>query len=94
MYEPSADWDIIRQVKEAVQVPVMGNGDVTNAQEAARMLQETGCDLVMVGRGALGNPWIFQQINAYLTNSCCIIRAGALRAPDRHGKAYGTDVPI
>ena len=73
MYEPSADWDIIRQVKEAVQVPVMGNGDVTNAQEAARMLQETGCDLVMVGRGALGNPWIFQQINAYLTNSCCII---------------------
>ena len=73
MYEPSADWDIIRQVKEAVKVPVMGNGDVTSAQDAAKLLQQTGCDLVMVGRGALGNPWIFQQINAYLTDSCCII---------------------
>lgn len=73
MYGPPADWDIIRQVKEAVKVPVMGNGDVTSAQDAAKLLQQTGCDLVMVGRGALGNPWIFQQINAYLTDSCCII---------------------
>ena len=56
MYEPSADWDIIRQVKEAVKVPVMGNGDVTSAQDAAKLLQQTGCDLVMVGRGALGTP--------------------------------------
>lgn len=73
MYEPSADWDIIRQVKEAVKIPVVGNGDVTGAQDAARLLRETGCDLVMVGRAALGNPWVFQQINAYLTDSCCII---------------------
>ena len=72
-YSGKADWDIIRQVKEAVKVPVMGNGDVTSAQDAAKLLQQTGCDLVMVGRGALGNPWIFQQINAYLTDSCCII---------------------
>lgn len=78
MYEPSADWDIIRQVKEAVHIPVMGNGDVTGAQEAALLLRQTGCDLVMVGRAALGNPWIFQQINAYLTDSCRIIPSPGL----------------
>jgi tRNA-dihydrouridine synthase B len=66
MYEPPADWSIIKAVKEAVKVPVIGNGDVTGAQSAARMLEQTGCDAVMVGRAALGNPWIFQQINAYL----------------------------
>lgn len=66
MYGPPADWEIIRQVKEAVPVPVIGNGDIFSAQDAARMLEETGCDFVMVGRGALGNPWIFAQINAYL----------------------------
>lgn len=73
MYQPSADWDIIRAVKQAVQVPVIGNGDVTDAQSAALMLQQTGCDMVMVGRGALGDPWIFQQINAYLTDGCRIL---------------------
>ena len=73
MYAPPADWDIIRQVKEAVKVPVMGNGDVTSAQDAAKLLQQTGCDLVMVGRGALGNPWVFRQINAYLSESCRIL---------------------
>lgn len=58
-----ADWDIIRQVKAAVQqIPVIGNGDVLNAQDAARMLDETGCDGVMLGRAALGQPWIFAQI--------------------------------
>lgn len=66
MYEPPADWSIIKAVKEAVKIPVIGNGDVTGAQSAARMLEQTGCDAVMVGRAALGNPWIFQQINAYL----------------------------
>ncbi|MDD5953326.1 MAG: tRNA dihydrouridine synthase DusB [Oscillospiraceae bacterium] len=73
MYTPPADWDIIRKVKEAVSVPVIGNGDVFSAQDAARMLEETKCDLVMVGRGALGNPWIFSQINAYTQNSCTIL---------------------
>lgn len=73
MYAPSADWSIIKEVKEAVGVPVIGNGDVTGAQEAALMLEQTGCDAVMVARGALGNPWIFSQINAYLTDSCRIV---------------------
>lgn len=73
MYMGQEDWDIIRQVKQAVQVPVIGNGDVTDGPSAARLLTETGCDLVMVGRGALGNPWVFRQINAYLTNSCTLI---------------------
>jgi tRNA-dihydrouridine synthase B len=69
MYAPPADWDIIRQVKQAVKIPVIGNGDVVSAQTAAQMLEQTGCDLVMVGRAALGNPWLFAQINAYLTDS-------------------------
>lgn len=73
MYAPSADWDIIRQVKQAVKIPVIGNGDVISAQAAAQLLEQTGCDLVMVGRAALGNPWIFSQINAYLTDSCTIL---------------------
>ena len=66
MYAPSVDLDIIAQVKKAVSIPVIGNGDVVDGISAARMLEETNCDLVMIGRGALGRPWAFSQINAYL----------------------------
>lgn len=64
MYAPPADWDIIAQVKKAVSIPVIGNGDIYSAHDAMMMMEQTGCDMVMVGRGALGNPWIFREINA------------------------------
>lgn len=64
-YSGKADWDIIRRVKEAVSIPVIGNGDVISGELAAAMMKETGCDGVMVGRGAQGNPWIFAELAAY-----------------------------
>lgn len=66
MYAPPVNLDIIRDVKRAVSVPVIGNGDVDSPQAAAKMYEYTGCDFVMVGRAAMGAPWIFSQINAYL----------------------------
>lgn len=65
-YAGRADWDIIRQVKEAVKIPVIGNGDVTDAVSAKRLIEETGCDGIMIGRASRGNPWIFKEITQYL----------------------------
>lgn len=64
-YSGTADWDIIAQVKAAVHIPVIGNGDVTSPQKAAAMMEQTGCDGVMIGRGAQGNPWIFRELKYY-----------------------------
>ena len=64
-YSGKADWDIIRQVKEAVTIPVIGNGDVVSGESALAMMRETGCDGVMIGRGAQGNPWIFSELVEY-----------------------------
>lgn len=66
LYTGKADWDIIRQVKEAVQIPVIGNGDVFSPEDARRMLDKTGCDGVMIGRAALGNPWMLYRTIEYL----------------------------
>ncbi len=65
-YTGHADWSIIKAVKENVTIPVIGNGDITDIYKAKAMLEETGCDLIMIGRGVLGNPWLIREINAYL----------------------------
>lgn len=65
MYSGSADWDIIRQVKAAVSIPIIGNGDVKTPQECKAMYEQTGCDLVMIGRGSYGRPWVFEQVKRF-----------------------------
>jgi len=65
-YMGQADWNVIKKLKKAVNIPVIGNGDVFSAEDAKRMKQETGCDGIMLGRGALGNPWIYKQIKSIL----------------------------
>ncbi len=67
MYAPPVSHEVIAEVKKAVSIPVIGNGDITDGITAAKMLEDTNCDFLMVGRGALGRPWVFQQINAYLS---------------------------
>nr|WP_303998621.1 tRNA dihydrouridine synthase DusB [Ruminococcus bromii] len=67
-YKTPVDYDIIRAVRESVSVPVIANGDIDSAERAKEVMDITGCDLVMIGRATLGNPWIFSQINAYLEN--------------------------
>jgi nifR3 family TIM-barrel protein len=67
-YEGHSHWEYIKQVVDAVSIPVIGNGDITNAKEAKQMLDETGCMAVAIGRGSLGNPWIFNEVTSYLEN--------------------------
>lgn len=73
-YSGVADWDIIKKVKEAVNIPVIGNGDVNSPQKAEAMLKETGCDGVMIARAAEGNPWIFAELNAYFNDEIVLKR--------------------
>lgn len=93
-YSGKADWEIIRQVKEAVKIPVIGNGDVTGAKEAKAMLDLTGCDGVMIGRGAKGNPWIFSQILHYLETGEVLPGPSVLEIKEmilRHGRLLSED---
>ena len=84
-YSGKADWDIIRQVKEAVSIPVIGNGDVTSPQKAEELVKQTGCDGIMIARGAQGNPWIFSEMITYE-------ETGTL--PERPGKEEVRDMML
>ena len=94
-YSGSADWEIIRQVKESVRIPVIGNGDVTGPGSARALMEQTGCDAVMIGRAARGNPWIFRQIleNSQTKPSAAELREMVLRhaqmVVDQDGEGLG-----
>lgn len=88
-YRGKADWDIIAQVKEAVAIPVIGSGDVFSGADAERMMKETGCDAVMIARGARGNPWIFREVRHYLETGDVLPRPDLSEVRDmilRHAK--------
>ena len=84
-YSGCADWEIIRRVKDAVSIPVIGNGDVTSGQRALDMLEQTGCDGVMIGRGCQGNPWIFHELLEYEKTG---------RIPERPSKSQIRDIML
>ena len=77
-YSGKADWSIIKQVKESVGIPVIGNGDITDIYSAKKMLDETKCDAIMIGRASLGNPWIFKEVNEYIENNRIIEKPTSL----------------
>ena len=77
-YEGKADWNIIKQVKEAVNIPVIGNGDIKSIYDAEQMLKQTGCDAIMIGRGVLGNPWLIKEIEYYLNKGIILEKPTAL----------------
>lgn len=87
-YSGKADWNIIKEVKENVNIPVIGNGDVTTAELAKKMLEETKCDAVMIGRAALGNPWIFKECKEYLDNNTLIDKPTNIEKIDMIKKHY------
>ena len=87
-YSGKADWNIIKEVKENVKIPVIGNGDITSAKKALEMLEVTGCDAIMIGRSALGNPWIFKETLAFLEENVIISKPSNLEKIEMLEKHY------